>query len=74
MTQEPSRRPSRSRQPGASPLPSPAQPASPPADLQLPSPSGSVCCITTMTEHVTVDGTVVRTRWHEPHCVTWTAR
>lgn len=69
-----SRRLSRLRQLSASLLPAPAPPAAPDPEQRVPGPSGRVCCITTMTEHVTIGGTVVRTRWHEPHCVTWTAR
>ncbi|WP_457029594.1 hypothetical protein [Kitasatospora sp. P5_F3] len=43
-------------------------------ERRLPRPGGSTCCITTMTEHVALNGTAIRTRWHEPHCATWTAR
>ncbi|MFJ8043733.1 hypothetical protein ACIRBX_24855 [Kitasatospora sp. NPDC096147] len=40
----------------------------------VPTAAGPVCCMTTDTEHVTLGGTVVRTRWHEAGCATWSAR
>ncbi|WP_280697459.1 hypothetical protein [Kitasatospora sp. GP82] len=32
------------------------------------------CCEVTVTEHLTLGGTVVRTTWHRPYCPTWSAR
>ncbi|MGW6918629.1 hypothetical protein ACWGB8_33150 [Kitasatospora sp. NPDC054939] len=48
-----------------------------PAHSGVPAPAvrpGSSCCRTSTTEHRTLGGTVVRTRWHHPACPLWTAR
>ncbi|MFJ9521034.1 hypothetical protein ACIRPK_22620 [Kitasatospora sp. NPDC101801] len=48
--------------------------AEPKTAPRVPVPGGYRCCATTLSEHITLGGTVVRTRRHQPACTTWSAR
>jgi hypothetical protein len=44
------------------------------ASTRRPGRGAATCCRTTVTERRTMDGCVVRTTWHLPHCTSSPAR